>query len=220
MSRRSEATRRRLIAAARELIASDGLDISLSAVAERAGVTRMTLYRHFGPRRELLLEVLLEDVIPVAQAVGTMLADRSLSLAERAYRAMCLATLSLSATPLLEGVLAGGPGSEVEEIDPSGALAGLLTTAIGPFLDEAVEEGQLRGTPEAATNWMVRQILASVFGRRNGADASLVAAEIATYFLPSLLRVDDHECQRLTSVSVSGLMLGLVRMSPSPEPTA
>lgn len=197
MTRRSEATRRRLIAAARELIATEGLDISLTEVAERAGVTRMTLYRHFGPRRELLLEVLIDEVAPIAQASGEVLADRSLPLADRAHLAMCLATLSLSATPLLTGVLGGGLGEGLEEIDPSGAIAGLLTTTLAPFLAEAAAQGELRGTPDEALQWVVRHLVAGAVSRRADADPGLVAREVATYFLPSLLRVDDLACERL-----------------------
>lgn len=202
VTRRSEATRRRLIAAARELIASEGLDISLSEVAERAGVTRMTLYRHFGPRRELLLEVLLDDVAPVAETAGTLLADPALPLADRAHRAMSHATVSLSATPLLLGVLgdAGvGAGAGLSDIDPSGALRGLLTSAIGPFLREAEEAGILRGTPEEALSWVTRQVVAGVVGRGSGADSALVSRQVALFFVPSLLRVDVADCERLAA---------------------
>lgn len=195
MTPRSEATRRRLVDAARELIATEGLDISLSDVAERAGVTRMTLYRHFGPRRELLLEVLLNEAAPVAQQAGAVLADRSLPLADRAHRAMCSATLTLSATPVLNGVLADG----LERIDPSGAMQGLLTAAVRPFLDEASTAGVLRGTPDEATEWILRQLVAAVVGRRDAIDPAAVSREVAWYFLPSLLRVDDVDCERLAA---------------------
>lgn len=203
MTRRSEATRRRLIAAARDLIATEGLDISLSDVAERAGVTRMTLYRHFGPRRELLLEVLIDDVAPVAEEAGALLADPSLPLADRAHRAMSHATVSLSATPLLLGVLGdGGPGSSLSDIDPSGALRGVLTSAIGPFLREADDAGLLRGTPEEALAWVTRQVVAGVVGRRSGVDPAVVSRQVALYFLPSLLTVDLADCERLAATTV------------------
>jgi len=203
VTRRSEATRRRLLAAARDLIATEGLDISLSDVAERAGVTRMTLYRHFGPRRELLLEVLLDDVAPVAEAAGEVLADPALPLPDRAHRAMRLATLSLSETPLLLGVLGGGGiSSGLSAIDPSGALRGLLTSALSPFLQEADAAGVLRGTPEEALSWVTRQVVAAVVGRGSGADPALVSRQVALFFVPSLLEVDPAECQRLAASPV------------------
>lgn len=202
MSRRSEATRRRLIAAARELIATEGLDISLTEVAERAGVTRMTLYRHFGPRRELLLEVLLADVGPLVQRTSEVLADPSVPLAERAHGAMVGATLSLAGIPAFSGAVANGAGLRLEDIDPSGALVGLLASALSPFLTEAADVGLLRGTPEEALAWVTRQLLATAVGRRTTDDPGSVSRETATYFVPSLLRVDDAECQRLASIQV------------------
>lgn len=186
--------------------------MSLSTVAERAGVTRMTLYRHFGPRRELLLEVLLEDVAPVAENAGTLLSDRGRPLPERAHQAMCQTILALSATPLLSGVLGTGLGETLDEIDPSGAIAGQLTTAVHPFLVEAAESGTLRGTPDDALAWVIRQLLAGVVGRRSGADPQQVAHEVATYFLPSLFRVDDADLARLANTVISA--------TPTPAPLA
>ncbi len=54
-------TRRRLLAAARELFYGDGIHATgVSAVAERAGVTKMTLYAHF-PSKDELVAAYLED---------------------------------------------------------------------------------------------------------------------------------------------------------------
>lgn len=46
-----------ILAAARELFISQGLDVSLDAVAAAAGTTRQTLYNHFASKSALLLEV-------------------------------------------------------------------------------------------------------------------------------------------------------------------
>ena len=198
MTRRSEATRRRLIAAARELIATQGADISLTEVAERAGVTRMTLYRHFGPRRELLLEVLLDELTPMASAAGAILADRSLSLAARAHQAMVLATVTASSTPLLFTVLSDGvDGLDLEDIDPSDTVGGLLTAYVRPFLEEAEAAGLLRSSIEEAQAWVSRQVLAGVVGRGGQRAYDVVARQTALFFVPSLLRVSDDECQQL-----------------------
>jgi AcrR family transcriptional regulator len=54
-------TRQRLLAAARELFYGDGICATgVSAVAERAGVTKMTLYAHFSSKEELVTAY-LED---------------------------------------------------------------------------------------------------------------------------------------------------------------
>jgi AcrR family transcriptional regulator len=52
--------RARVLEAAREVFARDGVDASLNDVARRAEVGPATLYRHF-PTREALLEALLAD---------------------------------------------------------------------------------------------------------------------------------------------------------------
>ena len=60
-TRDKDKTRRRLLAAARELFYADGICATgVSAVAERAGVTKMTLYAHF-PSKEELVRAYLED---------------------------------------------------------------------------------------------------------------------------------------------------------------
>jgi AcrR family transcriptional regulator len=51
-----------ILAAAREAIATDGVDVPLELVAERAGVGIATLYRNF-PTREALVEHLYVDEI-------------------------------------------------------------------------------------------------------------------------------------------------------------
>ena len=54
-------TRRRLLAAARELFYGDGICATgVSAVAQKAGVTKMTLYAHF-PSKEELVTAYLQD---------------------------------------------------------------------------------------------------------------------------------------------------------------
>lgn len=62
--------RRALIAAAREVFASDGLQAPFSAVAKRAGVGQGSLYRHFPDRLALAVAVFDEnlDELEVAMA--------------------------------------------------------------------------------------------------------------------------------------------------------
>src|SRR3954466_14675436 len=56
--RSADAGRDRILAAARELLNLDDVgSLSLDAVAKRAGVTRMTVYNHFGSKAGLLGEL-------------------------------------------------------------------------------------------------------------------------------------------------------------------
>jgi AcrR family transcriptional regulator len=83
--RRSDAERNRarLVAAAREVFAEQGLDASVHEIVERAGVGMGTLYRHF-PTREALVEAIFDErVDEIAAAVaGTLeIEDAALALA-------------------------------------------------------------------------------------------------------------------------------------------
>jgi len=58
---RVQRTRDRMLAAARELLAETGpAGLTYSVLAERAGVTRQTLYRHWPSRSRLLVDLILE----------------------------------------------------------------------------------------------------------------------------------------------------------------
>ena len=54
--------RKRLIEAARELVAEFGSEVALDEVARRAGVGNATLYRHFPTRAELLAALYTDEV--------------------------------------------------------------------------------------------------------------------------------------------------------------
>jgi AcrR family transcriptional regulator len=54
--------RRALLRAAAQVLAEQGLDAPLEAIAERAGVGRATLYRNFADRTALALAVLTQEV--------------------------------------------------------------------------------------------------------------------------------------------------------------
>ncbi|OON81680.1 TetR/AcrR family transcriptional regulator [Streptomyces tsukubensis] len=60
-----------LIAAAREIYATHGLDAPLSAIARRAGVGQGVLYRHFPDRTAVANAVLEENVWQVEQSAAT-----------------------------------------------------------------------------------------------------------------------------------------------------
>lgn len=68
----AERNRQRVLAAARELFAERGLEVTMDDIAHRAGVGVGTVYRRF-PDRELLIDALFEDTL-----------GRMLALAEEA----------------------------------------------------------------------------------------------------------------------------------------
>lgn len=62
--------RRALIAAAREVYASEGLSAPFSAVAKRAGVGQGSLYRHFPDRTVLAVAVFEENLLELERATA------------------------------------------------------------------------------------------------------------------------------------------------------
>ncbi|WP_405161440.1 TetR/AcrR family transcriptional regulator [Nocardia sp. NBC_01499] len=70
---RADAARnqQRIIAAARELFADHGLEITLDDVAERAGVGVGTVYRRFANKKELITEVFEQSISEFAEAADT-----------------------------------------------------------------------------------------------------------------------------------------------------
>lgn len=186
------------MAAARELIEQRGIDVPLNEVAERAGVTRVTLYRHFGPRRELLLQVLLDEMQATARICDRLLNDPAVPLVRRMHRTMTFMSVDFRSFPLVAGVVAGTTLSELADLDPDASIHALVVEVTRPFMTEAQAAGLLRSDIDGATLWVARQLVASLyalpFETRN---PQQVADEIARFFVPSLLRVDDGEIDGL-----------------------
>ncbi len=60
--RDQQRNREALLAAARDVFASRGLEAPLDLIARRAGVGNATLYRHFPERRDLVVAILLHNL--------------------------------------------------------------------------------------------------------------------------------------------------------------
>ncbi|MGW7199099.1 TetR/AcrR family transcriptional regulator [Streptomyces chryseus] len=71
----AERNRDRILAAARRLFATEGLGVSMAAVAREAGVGKATLSRRFTTRDELVDAVFADRMDGYAAAVATALAD-------------------------------------------------------------------------------------------------------------------------------------------------
>jgi AcrR family transcriptional regulator len=67
--------RKRLLAAAREVFATQGLDVSMRQIARHAGVSEPTLRRRFRDREELITEVFADNMERCAEAAEEALRD-------------------------------------------------------------------------------------------------------------------------------------------------
>jgi AcrR family transcriptional regulator len=70
LRRDAERNRRKLILAASEVMRAEGGDVPMEAIAERAGLTRGTLYRNFAHRQEMYEAVLEHDLDHLAEAIA------------------------------------------------------------------------------------------------------------------------------------------------------
>ena len=73
-SGRADAVRNRqkIVTEARESFAAHGLEVSLDAIAKRAGVGAGTLYRHFPDRHALMAEVLAGELGDLAESYAAL----------------------------------------------------------------------------------------------------------------------------------------------------
>jgi AcrR family transcriptional regulator len=102
--------RDRLIAAARDLFAEAGTDVSLDAVARRAGVGAGTLYRHFPTRDALVEAAYRSEVAELSAAADDLLATRppDVALAEWMDRYVAYAAAKRGMRAALQSVVASG----------------------------------------------------------------------------------------------------------------
>lgn len=59
---RAEAKRQAIVKAARELFLHEGFDVSVDAIAEAAGVSKVTIYNHFGTKADLFVGVIKDSL--------------------------------------------------------------------------------------------------------------------------------------------------------------
>jgi AcrR family transcriptional regulator len=131
--------RDRLLRAARETFAEQGVDGSLEEVARRAGVGVGTLYRHF-PTRDDLIEALLHERFERTTACAIEL--RAAGDPWAAVEGYLREVLSDAAT--FRGVAASIKETMHDESTPLGTVCGLSRESWRMLLDWAEAEGAVR----------------------------------------------------------------------------
>ncbi len=134
MSRWEPGARERLVVAAVDLFTEQGYDATTVAqIAERAGVTKSTFFRHFSDKRELLaagqetLSRLLAEGIAEAPAHASPLESVAAGL-ERAACAM--GSVNRELAPRLKAAIAASAELQARDALKSVNLAAAMTTAL------------------------------------------------------------------------------------------
>ncbi|MFI2104590.1 TetR/AcrR family transcriptional regulator [Isoptericola sp. NPDC019693] len=149
----AERNRRRLIAAARELFAARGIDVTLDDVARHAGVGVGTVYRRFANRAELV-EAVLDSA--VNQVVGR--AEQALDREDpwQAFEQFFLAAAAdFAENRGLRQILVEGGHGVGTTLDVAGTR---LAPAVEALITRAQEAGQLR-TDIAHTDFPMVQLM-------------------------------------------------------------
>jgi len=165
-------TRERILAAARELLSEVGpAGLTYSLLAERAGVTRQTLYRHWPARPALLLGLILEGADGGYPEPG---ADPG------AVAAAWLASLRDGLRDRARRIAVLGVAAQADS-DPDSALALAQLTEYGNVaLNELLEpSGTTIGSDEYAL--LSGPVLARIFFERGPATDEFIAAVVAQW---------------------------------------
>lgn len=135
----AERNRLRVLEAAEEVLARDGLAVSMRAVADRAGVGLGTIYRHFPTREALLQAVVVDRMRRLAESAGPLLTDGDPAAAFFAFLTR-IVEVSARKKALADAVSGAG-------LDPKaglGAIGGEMRAAIEALLRRAQDAGGVR----------------------------------------------------------------------------
>jgi AcrR family transcriptional regulator len=170
-----------LLAAATELFAAEGVDVSVRAIAARAGVGTATLYRHFPQRSDLITAVFRRELDACAAEAPKLSAahdpDEALTLWIQ-YYARFIATKRGLAAALHVG-------------DPAfRALPGYFRDQLGPVL---------QGLLDAAID---------ADAIRDGVDPHDLLAAVAKLCIPPLGTNDTARGQRMIGLLIDGMHYG------------
>lgn len=185
-------TRERLLAAAEACIGRFGADkLTMDDVAKAAGMSRQTLYRHFGSKADLVEELGISRVRAINAAVAARVADIE-DPAQRIVEAILEAVETVRADAVSMALMHGDTASLMTRLSQqSSTLRDLHHQRLLPILEYARARGVLR--PDLylsdAVSWLVLLQITLV----TWADALTLKPDalrrfVVTYVLEGLLR--------------------------------
>ena len=157
----AERNRQRLIAAAKELFATRGLDVTLDDVARHAGVGTGTAYRRF-PNKDALIDALMVDRIgELGKIADECLEEPDPWLGLTSYLERALA-LQAADRGLKEVLFSSGRGRE-RSTQARRRLAPVVTKLVKRAVDAGAVRGDISTTDVPVINFMLTTIVD--FGR-------------------------------------------------------
>ena len=187
------ARHRRVHEAVRELVREQGVQISMDAVAARAGCSKQTLYARYGSKQALLLRVLSEDSLDRTTLAGTPDAGTLRPLLV-AFARDHLARLSGPDTIGTARLITAQASQFPDEVrDLFDTCVGGLQERLAQWLRQAMRRGLLRhDDPHFAAELLLGMIVGLDFDRQRfmlpHRDAADAQAHWADFAVDSFLR--------------------------------
>lgn len=179
MPARSDArrNRERLLHAAAAVFAERGVDAPVTAIAERAGVTKVTLYRHFRSKDELLSAIMADHYVRLADVADALAAsDLSPQAALEAYMERAALQIAPEGAYFHVALMAGA------ESDAIRVSASRLHHAVRHLLEAAQARGGVRADLDAGD---IHSLLLGLTSSFSGAEWRRYLSVLLDGFEPS-----------------------------------
>lgn len=190
-NRRGRETRQRILDAAAEVFSKQGFAVTVEEIAEAAHTSRVTVYRHFSSRDELLVRLLLRDAAEIGGRLEAILGGDD-DPAERLTRAIVTVVRHVVDEPWLHTlVTASNPSARWLEIDPDDAFLTMSRDFFRPHLERIDTQQPLRVPLEETLDWLLRQVLLmlTVPGMHGQTEEGL-RTEIELWLIPAIFAGD------------------------------
>jgi AcrR family transcriptional regulator len=203
----AERNRQRLLAAAKELFMTRGLDVTLDDVARHAGVGTGTAYRRF-PNKDALVDALMVDRIgELGRIAGECLEDPDPWKGLAGYFERALA-LQAADRGLKEVLFSSGRGRE-RSVQARKAIAPVVTKLVRRAIEAGVVRSDISTSDVPLINFMLNTVVD--FGR--GVEPDLYRRYLAIV-LDGLRPRDDLEPLPVDALEVGAFQDALARWKP------
>jgi len=179
-------SRAQLLEATRVVVLRLGLSATMDQIAEGCGVTRVTLYRHFGNREGLIGELLLLDANRLATEVDELLADRTHPFPERLVAVVTFTLPAARRSLFVRTYVDESSVAQVNNPEVDERLGQPLRHFFTPHFAHPAHARLLRHDPITTVDWFLRaclvQLLSSI-----GDDAHAIRRDLDHFVLPAIL---------------------------------
>jgi AcrR family transcriptional regulator len=186
-TRSRENTRKRILSAASDCFVRSGVqDATMEDVAQEAGVTRMTLYRHMASRDELVLAVVLADWEVLSVGLRAVL-DEQADASARLLEGISFVSGEIIARPYLLELMRSGRFETWLGAADDRLLLDTFGRVITPYLE--LHRAELRSTVDDTLEWLFRQVfLLLTVPPLQGLTTEEIRRQTGTFVIPSVLR--------------------------------